>query len=152
MDSIGFGWTRSPIRHSAIRRCLTHAGIRLDQYGNTSEPPFAGARLLSRFNVHCSSTPGQPAPCSRPCHPNHPTIQPSNHPPIHQSTPRHPSRVTLLICQRTRQNPLPGSWPRLTPAIKPHSQKKLIPPEGETRTFLKKSKNSQSYCKQRKKL
>ena len=50
-------------------RTATHAGNRLDQYGNASKPPFAGARLLSRFNVHCSSTSGKPAASYRPCRP-----------------------------------------------------------------------------------
>ena len=71
---VGLGWIQSDSvgrhpHHSTIRHRLIHVGIRLDQYGNTSEPPFAGSRLLSRFNVHCSSTSGKPAASYRPCRP-----------------------------------------------------------------------------------
>ena len=94
-----------------------------------------------------------------------PSIHQSINPPTPSSPP--PARcgsspVTFLICQRTTlkfvhsafrpllpQTPDPGrqtlaaSLPRIpcgafTPAIEAHILKKLIPPEGETPTFLKK--------------
>jgi len=123
------------MRHSAIRRCLTHAGIRLDQYGNTSKPPSdRSAPVLgpSRRSLGVggaqqrpfSKTPGQPAASSSPCHPNHPTIQPSNYPTIHHPSPAHsspwwPSARTpwRLATRHTRRKSPRPIWKRLGTAF-----------------------------------
>jgi len=154
-------WTLGAFPWWPYATTTTHAGIRLHQYGNTSEPPFARARprTRGRFNVHFQKTPGHPAAGYRPYHPNHPTIHQSINPSIHQSInpsihppPRppggpcgsHPSAPQTqdarpypqYVKELARTHYLDPS-PRLTPAIEAHILKKLIPPEGETRRFFK---------------
>jgi len=111
-----------------------HAGIRLDQYGNTSKPPFAGARLLSRFNVHLQRCLANQLPAPGPAAP---AIQPSTNPPAPSSpVTSHPSPFQYV--KEPFHFALRIPCGAFTPAIEAHILKNLIPPEGETPTFLKK--------------
>jgi len=115
----------------------THVGIRLDQYGNTSKPPSdRSAPVLGRSNVHCSSTPGQPAASYRSATPaiharprfghpvsTNPTIQPLNDSTFHFLH----SSFFILHCH--------------APPAPPDPRRPAPPATGHTSLFLNMSKN-----------
>jgi len=140
---------RAPLAPYTRRNSPRPIWKRLGTASNRSAP------VLGRSNVHFQKRLANPRLAPDPAAPTiHQSINPSIHPPwwpsartpcgSHPSAPQTPdARPYPQYVKELARTHYLNPRPRLTPAIKPHSQKKLIPPEGETRTFLKKVKNPQ---------